>query len=222
MLTEGRSRSVDLPFLVHLPFLVYLLYCSVSVLLVIVLVGKIGITHSSNPNEGWSAFWAAAAWDGSGLYPAPANLKLNNYPPLWFYGTGALGSLIGDNITAGRILSGLSVLLTAAAVSRIVVEITGRYRASWFSGLVFLSIFLLFYMNYLAANDPQISSNCFMACSMLLFVRYCGSHLGKSMICLITAPLNNIEMLVWAKPDLESNLVELIAKCSYSLMQFEV
>src|SRR5437763_16967952 len=85
-------------------------FFTASVLVVAVVAFKIGVMHRFNVNEGWNGFWAAAAWSGGELYPDPASLKLNNYLPFWSYATGALGSLTGDNIQAGRILAGLALV----------------------------------------------------------------------------------------------------------------
>ncbi len=158
------TPSTPFHLALHLP---RLFYCSVTAVVLAVALCKVSVRYSFNNNEGWNAFWAAA-WGGSDLYPDPSKFKLNNYPPLWFYATGALGRLIGDNVQAGRILASLALLLNAVAVSLIVRAITGRGQGSWFAGAALLAIFGVFYETYVAVNDPQIAANCLMSFAILL------------------------------------------------------
>ncbi len=158
------TPSTPFHLALHLP---RLFYCSVTAVVLAVALCKVSVRYSFNNNEGWNAFWAAA-WGGSDLYPDPSKFKLNNYPPLWSYATGALGRLIGDNVQAGRILASLALLLNAVAVSLIVRAITGRGQGSWFAGAALLAIFGVFYETYVAVNDPQIAANCLMSFAILL------------------------------------------------------
>jgi hypothetical protein len=171
-------------YLFHLP---QLLYFFLSIIVVGEIICKISVQYSFDTNEGWNAFWANAAWHSYVLYPEPSSLKLNNYLPLWFYVTGALGRLIGDDLQAGRILAGLSLLLNAVAVSLIVREITGRSRDCWFAGTAFLSIFALFYGNYIAIDDPQLAANLLMTVSIWLFVRHIDGTIPASIVPLMLA-----------------------------------
>ena len=86
-----QLKPIDLIF--HLP---RLFYFSLSAALAAAVFCKIGVKYGFDTNEGWNAYWASAAWDGSDLYPDPTSLKLNNYLPLWSYSTGALGRLVGE------------------------------------------------------------------------------------------------------------------------------
>ncbi len=162
-----RQHSKFLLF--QLPQLLFFLLSGIAAAIVLC---KIGVRYSFNGNEGWNAYWAGAAWNGEDLYPQPDSLKLNNYLPLWFYTTGALGALIHDNIQAGRILAGSGLLLNAIGVTLIVREITGRW--SLFGATVFLSIFVLFYGTYVAVNDPQIAANAVMTLALFFFLRAMG------------------------------------------------
>ncbi len=121
-LTSLRPAAKSLMF--QLPHFVFL---AISVALVVALFAKIIVRHSFDINEGWNAYWAAAALGGHELYPDLASLKLDNYPPLWFYG------LTGDNVQAGRILASAALLLIAAVVALIVLEITKQASRRWFS-----------------------------------------------------------------------------------------
>lgn len=171
--TEPMAPRKSLDLIFRLPHLVYLV---LSAFLAMVVLCDIAFRSSINVNEGWNAYWASAALSGSDLYPDPSSLTLNNYPPLWFYATGALGRLTGDNIQAGRILAGAALFLTAAAIALIVREITGSRRRCWFGGAAFLAIFALFYPTYTGIDDGQTTATLFMAVSLLLFLRQIDEH----------------------------------------------
>ena len=85
----------------------HFLYFTLLVPIVATLLVRVWVRYSLDTNEGWNAYWAAAAWSGGTLYPEPLSLKLNNYLPLWFYTTGTLGALLGDNICLLAEVSGL-------------------------------------------------------------------------------------------------------------------
>src|SRR5512142_1386199 len=72
-----------------------------------------------DPNEGWNAYFQAAAIGGGSLYHGPDRFMIDNYPPLSFYAVGYLGTAVGDNIVAGRIVSlgsfALAIWLIAAS-----------------------------------------------------------------------------------------------------------
>jgi hypothetical protein len=144
---------------------------SISGAVLVAMVCRIGVKYSFNLNEGWNAYWAAAAWDGADLYPPPGSLKLNTYLPLWSYATGWLGSLVGDNILAGRIVAGSALLLNAAVAFLIVREITGHARDGWCAAGAFLAMSGLYYAQYVGVNDPQWAANLLMSVSLLLIVR---------------------------------------------------
>ena len=71
-------------------------------------------------NEGWNAFHATHAFGEESLYPEITELYENMYPPVSFYIVGGLGSLIGDNIIAGRLVSIVSLLLVGMNIVAIV------------------------------------------------------------------------------------------------------
>src|ERR1700739_1692769 len=99
---------------VALPSVVYV---ALALVIIAALACKVGTRFSFNVNEGWNAYWAKAAWSGADLYPPLDGGRLNNYLPLWFYLTGALGALIGDNVRAGRALAAIALLLDGAVIA---------------------------------------------------------------------------------------------------------
>jgi len=148
-----------------------LAYLAMSAVIVAAMACKIGVKYSFNLNEGWNAYWAGVAWSGADLYPPLAGLKLDNYPPLWFYLTGALGHLVGDNIRAGRAIAAVALLFNGVIIALIAREIAGTRRAAWIAGAAFVALFGLFHQDYAAANDPQVLASVFMTLAVLLVVR---------------------------------------------------
>jgi hypothetical protein len=180
MLAGIRARAPALIF--QLP---RLFYGALSIALAAAVFGQIAVKFSFNVNEGWNAYWADAAQKGLDLYPGPSSFKLNNYPPLWFYATGALGRIVHDNIQAGRILSGIALFLTAVIVGLIVREIAGPGRHCGFAGAALLAIFALFYQEYAGTDDGQTTANLFAAAAILLFLRRINGRLGFYLVGVI-------------------------------------
>jgi hypothetical protein len=106
-----------------------------------------------DPNEGWNAYLAHAAVTGSALYPQ--GLMINNYPPLSFYIVGALGTITGDPIVAGRLVSLISFFAVAGAITVILREMGASVLASLFASL-FFAAGVLAASDYVAMDDPQL------------------------------------------------------------------
>jgi hypothetical protein len=161
-----------LPALAALPGVVYV---ALALVIVAALACKVGTRFSFNVNEGWNAYWAKAAWSGGDLYPPLDGLKLNNYLPLWFYFTGALGALVGDDIRAGRAIAAIALLLDGAVIALIAREIVGagcRGRSGWWvAGVAFVGLFGLYHQDYAAADDPQIFASLFMLIALWRVIR---------------------------------------------------
>jgi len=157
-----------LPALAAVPGVAYLV---ISLVVMAALGCKIGAKYSFNVNEGWNAYWAKAAWTGAELYPPLASLRLNNYLPLWFYLTGALGSLVGDNIRAGRAIAAAALLLDGVVIALIAREIVGARKDWWLAGAAFVALFGLFHQDYAAADDPQILASLFMLMALWRVIR---------------------------------------------------
>src|SRR5689334_544825 len=67
--------------------------------------------------EAWNAYHADAAFGHAILYPELTGLIANNYPPLWYYLTGAISRLGLDAIYGGRILSLLSTVAISVMIA---------------------------------------------------------------------------------------------------------
>src|ERR1700742_3158346 len=113
----GKNEGIPLSSVA--PSSVALLWVAIAGLAVVWISAAVGPAYAlfrwipNGYNEGWNAYWAQVAWHGGCLYPALDSPVSNNYPPLSFYIVGALGSLLGNNIFAGRLLALISLLTVA-------------------------------------------------------------------------------------------------------------
>ncbi len=122
-------------------------------------------------NEGWNGYFQLRAMAGQPLYAGPSPLVFNNYPPLSFYLVGALGTVIGDPVLAGRLVS-LAALGVIATACGSVVRSAGGSR--WDSGLASatcLLLFACFATDYLGMNDPQLLGQAFAAAALAAYLR---------------------------------------------------
>lgn len=114
-----------------------------------------GFEVQQSYNEGWNAYHALAARTGKALYPTSPSLMFNNYPPLSFFVTAALGKIVPDLVTAGRIVSLLAAMVSAGAVFAIARRMGAAASESVFAAALFLAK-LLAASNYIGINDPQL------------------------------------------------------------------
>ena len=103
-----------------------------------------------NYNEGWNALFGSAAIHTGTPYPRPEQLITNNYPPLSFYLIGYLGSLLGDLILAGRLISLLSIFLLGLFTGQLIKRLGGKSRDALVGGAFFIATMGLFSSNMLA------------------------------------------------------------------------
>jgi hypothetical protein len=121
-----------------------------------------------DPDEGWNAYLARAAVTGSPLYPQ--NLMINNYPPLSFYIVGALGTITGDPIVAGRLLSLIAFFAVAGAITVILREMGAGVLASLFASLFFAAAILVA-SDYVAMDDPQLLGHALQLAGLTLLLQ---------------------------------------------------
>jgi hypothetical protein len=107
-----------------------------------------------DPNEGWNAYLARAAISGDPLYPQD-DLMIDNYPPLSFYIVGALGTITGDPIVAGRLISLIGFFAVAGGIIAVLREMGADVLSALFASL-FFSAGLLAASDYVAMDDPQL------------------------------------------------------------------
>jgi 6-pyruvoyl-tetrahydropterin synthase-like protein len=167
-----------------------------------------------DPNEGWNAYFAAAAIHGGVLYPAADALITNNYPPLSFYLVGAVGLLVGDNIFAGRIIALLSLIFVAWSIYYWLRSTGTATRFSVLAALTFLAYAVTYARDYVAMNDPQWLAHALMMAGLLVVWKSEGNTrriiLGAALMMaagwtkhlLIPVPLTVSLWLLWrSRPD---------------------
>ena len=116
--------------------------------------------------EPWNAYHADAAFSLA-LYPDPAGLVSNNYPPFWYYLTGALGRLGPDPLMIGRALSAASVVAVAVIAARLVRAWGGSRPAAVLAGLLFTATMVRYADYYVAMNDQNITALAVMSGALL-------------------------------------------------------
>ena len=181
MVKPRRFLSADIPgALAALPGVIHV---ALALVVVAALGCKVGTRFSFNVNEGWNAYWANAAWSGADLYPPLDGLRLNNYLPLWFYLTGSLGALVGDNIRAGRAIAAVALLLDGLVIALIAREVIGAAKGQlrelgklgrpgwWLAGVAFVALFGIYHQDYAGADDPQVFASLFMLLALWRVIR---------------------------------------------------
>jgi hypothetical protein len=87
------------------------------------------------------------------MTPSPYSSRWPNHRSP-FYLVGAIGTIIGDNLFAGRIVSFLSFLALALNVYLINSKISASRATGVVSSLFFVSPMGAYYHFYIAMNDP--------------------------------------------------------------------
>jgi len=122
-----------------------------------------------DPNEGWNAYYAAAAVIRGNPYPRADSFMINNYPPLSFYIVGLLGSKVGDNVVAGRMVSLAAFLLVCAFIAITLRRMQVSRTAAAFAVFFFASTLLLT-SGYVGMNDPQLLGHALQLVALLLLL----------------------------------------------------
>jgi len=107
------------------------------------------------PNEGWNAGHALQAFSPA-LYPGPGALFINNYPPLWFYLTGALARWFGDPILPARIVAFAAFFGVAAAIYALARNLRIDAGAAAIGALGFVVTAAAFFRAYVGLDEPQM------------------------------------------------------------------
>lgn len=174
---------------------------------------RLGVTAprhiTLNANEGWNAYHAAGVIAGRPLYPSPPGLFRNNYPPLSFYMTAALGRVVGDVLLAGRILSLLSFVVWAIALGLTARRLGCAWDEAAFAAALCAVHILVFADYYVGVDDPQLLAHGLAAFAPFVLLREprtTGSLLLCALLCtagifvkhnLIAVPLACVLWLLW-------------------------
>ena len=117
---------------------------------------------SRNYNEGWNAYHAEAVGSEGPLYPEPAELFPNNYPPLSFPVVAFAGQVLGDPLRAGRVVSLVALLVLLFEIGWLARRSTGSLGLGAFAGLLFAASLGAAFDDYVAMNDPQLLAHALM------------------------------------------------------------
>src|SRR5215472_4723492 len=151
-------------------------------------------------NEGWNAYWEAAAMGKMPLYPSADQLITNNYPPLSFYIVGLVGRLIGDLVVAGRLVSLISVIAIATAIGLSVRRLGGTRVAAAISAAFYIATMSRFFTSYVGMNEPQLLSHAIMAFGFLAFLDARSRDRGYVMPVLVMAVAGFLKHNIIAMP----------------------
>jgi hypothetical protein len=121
--------------------------------------------------EPWNAYHSDAVLGRGTLYPELTSLIANNYPPLWYYLTGAFGWFGFDVIYVGRALS----LIAVAFLCAIIVLCIRHFKATWPSavlgGSFFCGLVVRYADWYVGMNDPNLFALAVMMLGLLWFLQ---------------------------------------------------
>lgn len=122
-----------------------------------------------DPNEGWNAYHAASAIARGTPYPPTGSFLTNNYPPLSFYVVGTLGSWLGDNVLAGRLVSLVAFALVCALVVVALRRLGTAIPSVAFAAAFFASTLLLT-SDYVGMDDPQLLGHALQLGALVLLL----------------------------------------------------
>ena len=151
-------------------------------------------------NEGWNAYFADAALGRRSLYPAADELITNNYPPLSYYATGAVGRLVGDAVFAGRLLSLVAVVVTGGLVAVGVRQFGGSGFAAGVGGVWLVATMGRFFTEYVGMNDPHLLAQAVMLAGFLAFARAARLDRGYAVAVLVMVAAGFLKHNVVAMP----------------------
>jgi hypothetical protein len=129
-------------------------------------------------NEGWNAYYADAAMGRMPLYPSRDQFITNNYPPLSFYIVGALGSLLGDVVFAGRLLSLFALAVIAVSAAGAIKRLGGNATAAGIGAAYFVATMGFFFTDYVGMNDPHLLGQAVMSIGLVAFLRAMARERG--------------------------------------------
>lgn len=132
---------------------------------------RVGTGLEIDYNEGWNAYFQVRAMSGASLYSPDLAMFVNNYPPLSFYLVGGFGTLVGDMVLAGRLLSLAAVAVIAVSAALVAREAGARRADAVLSGSAALGMLSGLATDYVGVNDPQLLAQGFLCAGFALYVR---------------------------------------------------
>ena len=121
-------------------------------------------------NEGWNVYHAEEVAQGRQLYARPSPYSAVIYPPLSFHVIAATSRFVGDPLFAGRLVSAISLLVSAGLLGSVVFVMVRSWAAGVFGGLLLLVLLARFAPDYIASDDPQLLGTGLLLLGLLVFV----------------------------------------------------
>jgi hypothetical protein len=121
-------------------------------------------------NDGWNVYNAVAAAHHLPLYGQKYGWTTVNYPALSFYVVAWLHRIGLGYLTAGRILSLVSLPASCLLVGLVVWQLSRDYRSAVFGSLFCSAVFCVAANNYIGLDDPQILAQTFFLCGFLVYI----------------------------------------------------
>src|SRR5262249_24414057 len=90
------------------------------------------------------------------LYPELTGLVANNYPPFWYYATGALSHFGIDAIYLGRALSFVATLVLSITIALCIRGFKTGWPAAVLGSFLFLGLMVRYADWYVGMNDPNL------------------------------------------------------------------
>jgi len=122
-------------------------------------------------NEAWNAYHADAIRDSLPLYPDPAGLVINNYPPLSFYMLAALSAVGLDPVYGGRLISLIALAALTGAIASLIQQFRGSGTAAFLGAIWFCATMARFINSYVGMNDPSLPAVALMAWGLVWLLR---------------------------------------------------
>jgi hypothetical protein len=148
---------------------------------------RVGTALEIDYNEGWNAYQQIRAMAGLSLYSADTPLFVNNYPPLSFYLVGLFGTLTGDMVLAGRLMSLVAVVTIAISAAMVARAAGARRLDTLLSGSAALGMLSGFAADYVGVNDPQLLAQGFLCAGFALYVNRWGGAARLPAVALLFA-----------------------------------
>ena len=123
-----------------------------------------------DPNEGWNATFAQAAMATGSPYPPAASLMVDNYPPLSFYLVGALATVTGDAVIAGRIVALAALFATLLGIEA-AARAMGCTRLESLFAALFFAAWVMASSDYAGMDDPQMLGHAIAMGGLVLALR---------------------------------------------------
>ena len=146
--------------------------------------------------EGWNAYHTATILQGGKPYGIVAPAVVANYPPLFWDLVALLGRKIGNIVTTGRVVSLVSLLLTALLVGVIAFRSSGSKAAGTLASLLLLTWMTSVASGYMVTNEPQMLAHALICAGLLAYVTAgsCsgGLLLSSALFCLALFVKNNV------------------------------